>query len=47
MYCKICTKAKGLSKESHGRNIKILHSRSVYMLVIKNNNILANLCLHN
>ena len=37
MYCKPYTKAKGLSKESQGRNIKILHSRSVDMLVFKNN----------
>ena len=26
MYCKICTIVNGLSKESQGRNIKILHS---------------------
>ena len=38
MYCKICTGAKGLSKESQGRNIKILHSKSVNVLVFKNNN---------
>ena len=34
MYCKICTKANGLSKESQGRDIKILHS--VDILVFKN-----------
>ena len=38
MYYKICTKAKGLSKESQGRNIKILYFRSVDMLVFKDNN---------
>ena len=36
MYCKVCTKAKGLREESQGRNIKIMHS--VDMLVFKNTN---------
>ena len=38
MYCKISAKAKGLSKGSQDRNIKILRSRSVDMLAFKDNN---------